>query len=222
MRSKQLLLTAALGLIMSALTVHTHAQALTAQAVKATSTPIPFLPFSITAPGTYVLTTSPAVFTNIGIAAITINVTVPGPVVLDLGGYTLSGITNGTGVTIQRAQSLPNISSITVRNGTIQGFAYGVVVGVLSPSYSSQIHIEHLTLKNIQFNQTNNSTISDCTFIGGGDWGIQDQASKGGNVYSNDYFDGTQISPIQVTTLGTYNPVIPLLLEHCQFQAPAK
>src|SRR5271165_3049075 len=103
------------------------------------------LPFNITAPGTYVLTTSPAVFTNVGIAAITINVRVSGPVVLDLGGYTLSGITNGTGVTIQRAQTLPNISSITVRNGTIQGFAYGVVVGVLSPSYSSHIHIENLT-----------------------------------------------------------------------------
>jgi hypothetical protein len=171
------------------------------------------LPIVITAPGTYVLTASPAFYSNPYLAAISINITVRGAVVLDLGGYTVSGNAGCTGVTIQRGQSRPNLSSITVRNGTITGFTYGVVAGVNSSSYSSNIHIDGLTLNNLQFDQVNSSTISNCTFVGNSSYGIQDLLTQGGNVYTNNSFSVSQ-TQLQVTSAD------PLLLEHGSFAAP--
>lgn len=191
-----------------------------AGSLQAANIPISSLPFSITAPGTYVLTVSPPTYGNPALAAISITMTVPGAVVLDLGGHTLTGLPNCTGVTVQRAQSVSNPSAITVRNGIIQGFGYSVVVGVDSPAYSSRIHIEGLTLTSLQFNQCNNSTVSNCTFVGSSLIGLQDSASKGGNVYTNNFFDGNQLNPIVVNTQGTNNPVVPLLLEYCKFAPP--
>jgi hypothetical protein len=185
--------------------------ALTAQAA---DIKLSTLPINITAPGTYVLTTSPALYTNLYLAAISINITVPGAVVLDLGGYTVSGTAGCTGVTIQRGQSLPNLSRITVRNGTIQGFSYGVVAGVNSTSFSSNIYIQTLTFK---FNQVNGSTISDCTVIGGS-YGIQDQGSQGDNVYTNNRLDGNQQVELEVNSVTTVHSIKPLLLEHCNFE----
>jgi hypothetical protein len=51
------LLTATLSLIMSAVTHNVDGQTATTQVVKATSIPISYLPFNITAPGDYYLVT---------------------------------------------------------------------------------------------------------------------------------------------------------------------
>jgi hypothetical protein len=91
MRSKNILLTAALSLITSALTPHiAHAQTALAQAVKKASIPITQLPYNITAPGTYVLTGNMSYISGSSFGAISIIGPITGPVVVDLKGFTIT------------------------------------------------------------------------------------------------------------------------------------
>src|SRR5271166_1614339 len=76
------------------------------------------LPFSITSPGTYILTSNltfsaPAIS---NVRAITISPATPGPVVLNLKGFTITGVggqNNNVGVLIGFTPQVPNVASIT-------------------------------------------------------------------------------------------------------------
>jgi parallel beta-helix repeat protein len=78
--------------------------------------------------------------------------------------------------------------------------------------------VDNLTLVNsfgtgVEFGFVNNSLITNCTFLGG-QWGIYDYSSQGGNRYISNNFDGNQ-SQAEVVILGPH----PLTLEDCRFKA---
>jgi hypothetical protein len=143
---------------------------------------------------------------------------VPGPVILDLGGFTIFAYPNsGSSVAGISVQSNPTGSRITIRNGGITMFQSEVQAGS-STSYLSNVHFEHLSLQHgatgVSFIQVNSSTVSDCSFTDVY-FGIQDEGSQGGNDYVDDSFDGNQSWTLQAISNG------PIVLEHCHFEAPA-
>jgi hypothetical protein len=210
---------------MSALSAQTgHTQSVTNPTVKSASVQISALPFNITAPGTYVLTgnlTSP--LTSYGLGAINISTPIAGRVVLDLNGFTLTG--NGvfsTGVTIGYNAPSPNTDSITIRNGTLTNFGYGVI------TFNSGGFFSDVTVKDIVFNpsppqinggcgikffQVNSSTVNHCIFNGAYQ-GILDQSSLGGNSYNDNTFNNAGYAVV----LGGGESTI--VLDRCQFSAP--
>jgi hypothetical protein len=218
MNRKSTLLTAAFGLIMSALSA------------QSANIPISFLPFAITAPGTYVVTanlsfTSPP--SGDTVAAITIATCISGRVILDLKGFTLTGSagnTLGVGIGTFAGTNVPNTNPIIIRNGTIKNFGFGVWAEI------PNVYLSDITVNNINFfpspnsentdtgvifSQVNSSTISNCTFHAGVN-GIEDTQSAGGNRYMNDTFIGTA-EDLFVTG---QNNGIPTVLNHCQFDGP--
>ena len=118
--------------------------------------------------------------------AITISTATPGPVVVDLEGFTLSGNSGNTGVVIGAFAGGSNLYPITVRNGTLNGFEFGVQVQGANFAVMTNITLEGLTVNEgnaagnavgIVWIAVSNSTIRDCTFRGG-DFGIEDVSSK--------------------------------------------
>jgi hypothetical protein len=212
--------TAALGLIMSALTAQAaNTQLATTQAAKTSTTPISYLPFPITGPGTYKVTsnlTCPADET-----AITINSSKAGPIVLDLQGFTLNANPNtGSSVSGIQITGNPTASSITIQNGNILNFNVGVGAGVIEDpavTFGSNIHIKNIGLASrragVSFGQINSSTVDGCVFQGG-NWGIQDQYTNTGNSYSNNRFTGFEGIALEVSFVND------LELEDCHFEAP--
>jgi len=232
MKLRNTILMTALSLL-SALTVHTANAQVVTQAAKTASIPISVLPFSINAPGTYVLTgnlTSP--ITSYGFGAINIATAIAGPVIVDLKGFAITGPgpSESGGITIGviigiNGSGVSNTYSITVRNGTIKNFGIGV----------QSLAVSHITMNNvvfdlpttvdvigiagITFNNTSLSTISNCTFnlngtTNGVTYGITDYLSAGGNSYNNDTFVNI-FSPIVVQQPGASH----LVLDRCQFAA---
>ena len=115
MNRKARLLTAAFGLIMSALSA------------QAANVIISSLPFTITAPGTYVLTgdlTCPAA-SGSPREAINIPSTLQGPVDFDLKGFTITG-SGGLAIGVSIGGQTSNLYPIIVRNGTFKNFGVGV------------------------------------------------------------------------------------------------
>jgi hypothetical protein len=195
------------------------------------------LPFTITTPGTYVLSSnlslsgappvqgglSPIV--NPADYAITINTAAAGPVILNLKGYTLSGNYVAVAVFVQNTS---NATSTTIENGTLQGFDYGVVAGFNAPSitsFLSNVDIENITFYgdetvDVLFSQVNSSTVSNCTFIGAipghspTEYGIEDGGTQTGNRYSNNSFDDGQSTELAVSSNS------PIVLKHCHFEPP--
>jgi hypothetical protein len=201
---------------------------LSALSVQAANIKITSLPFAITAPGTYVLTgnlTSPSASN-----AITIDASVTGPVVLDLKGFTLTGTGElSTAVFIgdfSGSAAVSNAFPITVRNGKISNFGFGVWAENVGQvvAYLTDITVNKIVFYTAQnsgqnsagvlFNFVNSSTISNCSFSGG-DFGIEDVQSQGDNTYNNDTFFGMGqalvVSPANSTLLG---------VSHCAFAAP--
>src|ERR1700761_5664096 len=92
-RPTKILLTAAFSLLSALSAQSANTQLATTQAAKNATIPISYMPFSITAPGTYVLTGnltfSPS--TSVVVPAITVSTAISGPVVIDLKGFTLTG-----------------------------------------------------------------------------------------------------------------------------------
>jgi hypothetical protein len=181
------------------------------------------LPYTIAAPGTYVLLRNMDYMGPTNSTAISISATLRGPVVLDLKGFTIQVLGTiypspvCTGIQIgpnNESLMAPNPYPITIRNGTLQGFFRGI------SAYSSQlanyvgININHLTIQNgrsdnsdplyfnpsvgIYFYGADLSSINNCTFrgYGGEGWGIVDNYSHGGNSYANDTF--ISIHPLEV------------------------
>ena len=193
------------------------------------------LPYTITAPGTYELTSN--LTSLVAGNAITINVPVAGAVVLNLNGFTINwnqnmgagGGTNGIGILYTTSSQ----SVITIKNGSIgtldQGFWTGIAVNGNPPNGSNENYLANLTIDNVTFaaerwsdvslNQVNSATGSNCTFLGlfpqsAVQYGIQDTGSQGGNRYVNDSFDGGQTNMIAVDNNG------PAVLTRAEF-APA-
>ena len=189
---------AAFGLIMSAFTV------------QATPVLITALPFNITAPGTYL------VASNLNLSSdqngITIIVPKAGPVVLDLQGFTLSGLATRTGYS-GVAINNPTGSSIAVRNGTIQAWTYGV-----SATACSNVHFKNITfigqndLCEAVFNGVSSSSVNYCAFTGSAQYAILDESTTTGNSYANNTFDGGQAVTLSVQSINA-----PLILPNCHF-----
>jgi hypothetical protein len=148
-------------------------------------------------------------------------------VVLDLKGHTLTGggsYSIAVGIGSFAGSSQPNTHSITIENGSLQNFGFGVwaeIAGV----YLSQIEVNSIafhisqTLNNasagVIFSQVDSSTISNCSFFSA-DTGIEDNLSQGGNSYSNNTFVGTG----EMLTIGGQNNGVPSTLANCHFSGP--
>ena len=217
MRLKNILITAALSLIMNALAVQFgYAQAVDTQVTNAPTLvkparPIASLPITITTPGTYYFISN-MFFTPTSLSnstAITVNS--PGIVTIDLNGYTLTGppqafmggyYLNPSGIVIQS-------SNVTIRKGTIAGFFSQWVASNQNsaggPNYISNIDIQSVTftggyVDTIQLTYVDNSIVRDCIFTGSYGTEIVDGASQTGNRYINDKFSGTHVNPIQINS----------------------
>jgi hypothetical protein len=183
------------------------------------------LPFNITAPGTYVLTgnlTSP--LTSYGLGAINISTPIAGRVVLDLNGFTLTG--NGvfsTGVTVAYNAPSGNTDSITIRNGTLTNFGYGVVAFGGNTGLLSDITVDHIVFNpspvitgnggsGVKFVYVTSSTVDNCIFNGAYQ-GVQDWNLEG-NSYKNDTFNncGYALAFAQIPAT--------IVLDRCQFIPP--
>ena len=107
----------------------------------ATPIPITALPFNISTPGTYILTSN--LTCSVPQPAITINSPVAGKIILDLGGFTIQAVGNLiSGVSIEN----PTNSVIIVRNGTLEGFFVGIDgnPAAQATDWISNVHIENI------------------------------------------------------------------------------
>jgi hypothetical protein len=217
---KKLLLTLSVALSL--------AGALTTQAAPPKKNPPPppilisSLPFTITAPGTYVLTGNLS-YTASGTKPVAITINVPtgsigSAIILDFNGFTITNSSINTtvyGIDIQ-SPNATGASPVTIRNGKIALFYYGVYDVKVSG-----VNLNNLTINTsnpgesaIRFELVASSTIANCN-ISGGNYGIEDIGSPGGNSYVNDTFTNT--SPIVVTG---QNGGVPTVENSCSFNGP--
>jgi hypothetical protein len=130
----------------------------------------------------------------------------------------------GLGSVFLLEPTFSNTSPITIRNGTLANFAFGVWAEAAGQfPVLSDITVNNMTINlghsqsagtGVLFSAVISSTISNCSFHGGS-YGIEDTASGGGNRYINDTFVST--NPLFVTS---QNYGIPTVLNHCQFDGP--
>ncbi len=135
-------------------------------------TPISSLPYTITNPGSYYLTTN---VTGVsGTAGITVS---SGNVTIDLNGFALFGVAGSySGVAVQGTYT-----NITVRNGTVSGWPINGV-DAWSFGYPRNLDFEKLTVSangNIGIYTEAGSTVRDSFSIGNGGAGI---ISSGGLI----------------------------------------
>jgi hypothetical protein len=165
------------------------------------ATTITALPFSIYAPGTYVLATDlTAPSSPGGAGAISISVPgflPPGNVVLDLQGHTIHSNNTYAGMSVSSG------GYITIANGTLDGFGLGIEVNV-GGGINSHLLIDNITFKStkgttlgISMTRTSRAMVSRCSFVGPMSCGISDKYSGLGNTYTNLNFDGKQSVNIQ-------------------------
>jgi hypothetical protein len=194
------------------------------------------LPFAVTAPGTYVVTgnltfSSPPDPNGNAVAAITVSTALSGPVVVDLKGFTLTGSAgDAVGVGIGgfgffANTPVSNTYPITIRNGTLRNFSFGVWAE--SNTNLSNIIVNNLSFfvsqppggngTGVIFDEVSSSTVNNCIFHGGST-GIQDSRSEGGNSYNNDTFAG--MNPLSILAGWSNGGPINLILNHYQFDAP--
>jgi hypothetical protein len=200
------------------------------------------LPFTIGVPGTYVITgnlsftapTPPNASTYY--AAILVPTSLPGPVILDLKGFTLTS--NGASVTASVGVGIgggfvgpfvANAFPITVRNGSLNSFAVGIEAsqaepGPVLPPPLTNIAIRNMTFFLLQapvansngiiFGGVHSSTIKNCTFNNCA-FGINDVLSAGGNQYTDLTFNNVD----EVLVISPHAKTI--VLDDCNFAAPA-
>jgi hypothetical protein len=166
-----------------------------AVSAQATSIQITALPYTIVTPGTYVLAAdlgNPTPTTDI-----TINVNVPGKVLLNLNGHKLLPY-------LHNNQPIPAVDAIDVlagediyiENGTIGTLAFGFLASInVNPnatSFLSNLEIYEVLFGgcvtwNIIFNRVNSSVVKNCNFAGQN--GITDIDSLTGNKFLNNVFE---------------------------------
>jgi hypothetical protein len=178
---------------------------LSALSAQSAEIPIASLPATITKAGNYYFvanmyyaaTTEPGPITTV---AITVNA--PGPVTINMRGFTLSGpgqqfldgwYTNPVAIRIDS-------NNVTIKNGSITGYMSGILASgsYTSPNpvnYLSGIDLENITFINgaqfgcVGFSYVNNSVVRNCDFsqqVDYGDPAISDSLSQTGNNYIND------------------------------------
>ena len=199
-------------------------------------TPIPIsaLPFNITAPGNYAVTAD----LNYSGTATAINITpnLTGPVLLNLNGHTLTGSSNPGSSTENYCIGVgifgagPSVSSITIENGVITNFGFGVWAEPNNAQNDnanslSLIEVRHITVSfaltpagdgaGVLLSEVVSSTVSNCT-INSSDLGIEAQ-SAGGNLCTYNTF--TNVG--QMLVLYPQNGAAQIVLERCDFEAPA-
>jgi hypothetical protein len=174
-------------LLFLAVTAFSLTGVLTAQGAPATI--ISYLPFTISAPGNYVLASNLAIAQERG-AAITILIseTTGGPILLDFKGFTLTGAGNSNGdvgIEIQ-GDGTANKYPITIQNGTVSAFAMGIIANQVSKLAIKNMAVSGF-VNGVAFSGVANSNVSNCQFsrsINFGN-GIFDSNSPGGNSYNN-------------------------------------
>jgi hypothetical protein len=135
-------------------------------------------------------------------------------IVLDLGGFTIQPNPNVGSILVAGVAVLanPTASKITIQNGSIYAFWNGIAVNpntsTQSTIYVANVHIQNINFNynlfvNVAFNQTNNSSLADCVFLGGTLTGIQDAYSQTGNHFSNISFNIGQNTAIQIIANGS-------------------
>lgn len=196
-----------------------------AGALHAQPIPISSVPFTIQAPGTYVLRcnlTSLVAYPP----AIMISTQIAGPVVLDMKGFTLTGPGQGSfGIGVGIAFTGSNQYPIHIRSGTLANFNYPI--WVQADATVSGITLNHLNINvftpspsgdeggtGVIFSNVQNSLIANCRFSGG-EYGIEDYASPGGNRYYFDTFIG--VNPLYVTTSSGQQ-----VIGDCRFALPTQ
>jgi hypothetical protein len=183
------------------------------------------LPFVISIPGTHVLTSN-LVAPTAEAAAISINSVLPGDVILDFKGFSVSSPTPGRSSASVGVYIFPNPArnNVIVRNGTITGFLFDIEASGSQLTYLSNIQVLKMALSStgspsILFALVNSSNVSNCTFIPASSTsgsGIYDSGSLGGNTYTNNTFIGGGIISISIGVPGgTY------VLDRLSFEAPA-
>ena len=214
---------AALGLITSA-------------AAQVVSNPITIsaLPYTITAPGTYILASNlsftVAAGTTSATPAIKIATNILGQVVLDFRGHTITSNGNGSvgvGIGVFVTRGVANVHPITVGNGTLQNFSFGVWAESGSTTvFLSNITVHDMTINILEqskllnagifYDIVNNSIVRNCT-ITHSNVGIEDDLSAGGNKYLNITFHSVGET---LSCAGDQNG-INAVLEACEY-APAQ
>jgi hypothetical protein len=129
-----------------------------------------------------------------------------GSVVLDLNGHTLHAAptpfaeanTSSYGVLVHLNGGADG--GITIQNGTLEGFAYGIETSTVTTNKGSDLVIQNVTFKNdypssinaesIHLVAANSAIISGCKFVGAGRVGILDEKNETGITFSNLSFDG--------------------------------
>jgi hypothetical protein len=192
------------------------------------STKITALPFNIATPGTYQLTGDLSFPSVVGTPAISISGGLPGPVVLDLNGFAIMGdVTPGSYCII--VGGAPVSSPITIKNGTIQNFNYGIYANNLTNLTVNKIYFMINILRpfaqssptGIEFQTVSSSTISNCVFTNyyyNAAIAISDTNSNGGNRYSNDSFVDV-VTPLAISIAQSPKPSF--LIKDCKFDAPS-
>jgi hypothetical protein len=192
------------------------------------------LPFAITTPGTYILGSN-LTYTGTG-TAISILGNLTGPVILNLKSHTITGSSNpgptaNFSVAVFISGNGPGVSSITIENGSITHFGFGVWAQPNNGGSSStttnnfsSIDVQKLAISFtltpasdgacILFDGVDSSSVSNCIFSSS-DFGIEDVVSNGGNRYTNISFTNVGRT---VSVLGGSASTV---LDHCQFSNPA-
>jgi len=139
---------------------------------------------TITQPGSYVVSK------NLAAAGGDCLVVASDFVTIDLDGFVISGANGGSGVVEQNAQPF---RGITVRNGTITGFAQAILL-----QNSSGVTVERINATANAFNGIvvgDNSTVRDSVAIGNGNVGIAlgQRALVTGNTSDDNGFSGILI-----------------------------
>jgi hypothetical protein len=180
-RINTILLMAALGQIMSA------------TAVQAANIQITSLPFTISTPGTYVVTRDLSYSSQQG-AAINILTTLAGSVVLDFQTHTITGAGGESfGVEIGGvSEYAENSYPITIRNGTIQGFLIGIDAEQGNRAKTTELTVKSMNLWTMMYGakllNTSHSSINNCVFTETS-YGINDDGTGANNSYVNNTFN---------------------------------
>jgi hypothetical protein len=155
-----------------------------------TRTPISALPYTISTPGSYYVTTNLLVAVNDGIVITANNVT------LDLNGFTISSIQNpaATGKAIALGSGSGPVANITIRNGFItgsvtnngatfggRGFGYGIFQFAGLPP--ANVHVSGVTVSGCLYVGihlgSSNTVVESCTVNTAGAYGIYAQSISG-------------------------------------------
>jgi hypothetical protein len=159
-------------------------------AVGVGATAITSVPYTISTSGNYYLATNLSVSSPVG-AAIIVNAS---EVILDLNGRTLSS-TSGTGFGV--GIYVANQLDVTIQNGDIDGFQYGIYLAPNSTDNNAKNTVDNVRFNNDGFGVLSvsgqSNWVKNC-IIDGGDIGIFFYADLGGSRASNNILEAQKVT----------------------------